>query len=60
MINYFGFIVNGLKEHYSDGWKWIDSAIIGISTISILLWLNIIYLHMTQVTALNLSDLDDL
>lgn len=47
MINYFRFVANGLKEHYSDGWKWVDSAIIGLSTISILLWGNIIYLHMT-------------
>jgi hypothetical protein len=53
-------VAKGLKKHYSDGWKWVDSLIIGLSTLSVLLWLEIIYLHMTQVTALDLSDLSDL
>jgi len=60
IIKKFTFVAKGLKNHYSDGWKWVDSSIIGLSTISVFLWFAIIYLHMTQVTALNLSDLNDL
>lgn len=39
------FIPMGLKDHFKDVWNFIDVIIVGMSSISVPLWIAIISIH---------------
>lgn len=59
VINYFTFIIKGLREHFTDSWCFLNTAFLTLSTISVCIWASIIYTHQTKISSLELSDLYD-
>jgi hypothetical protein len=41
-FKHIGFFWKALKEHFSDGWNWIDTAILILSLIATGIWASII------------------
>ena len=45
--------------HFSDGYSWIDSAFLLLSTIAVCIWASIVIIHLTEFEGLKLNDLND-
>ena len=58
-LHYCQFLAIGLKQHYSNAWNWIDTGFLTLSTIAICIWSSIMYQHMTRISPLSLTELND-
>lgn len=58
-LHYCSFVVKGIKEHYNDGWNWIDSAFLILSLVAVILWATIVREHITGISSKSFKDFGD-
>ena len=56
-LHYCSFVFRGLKDHYKDGWNWIDTAFLLLSLIALSIWASIIAMHIPNVSRLDIAGL---
>lgn len=57
VLRYCSFVIKGLKEHYKDGWNWIDSAFLILSLVAVSMWASIINEHLSLVALKDFNEL---
>ena len=59
-IPFYRSIWGGIKNHYNDGWNWIDSAFLILSLVAVAIWARVITIHRAHVDEKDITQLFDI